>query len=169
MLTWSKSIHICRVSRGTWAGLRLLVSRLPGGLGWRGWALWGASFRVGRGAVLALVPWWILDGVAPHFLVGTRGLWCGSFRGSLGGWGGGGFVVCAGGFPWCPFLSLWALGGPGGRRRRGGRGVVGRPVKHRQGMKTTYANIHCCNSMHRQKVTEIRWTYCCLEMSYLRL
>ena len=73
------------------------------------------------------------------FLVGTGGLWCGSFRGSLGGWGGGGFVVCAGGgFSWCPFLSLWALGGPGGRRWRGGRGVVGRPVKHRQGMKTTY-------------------------------
>ena len=56
------------------------------------------------------------------FLVGTGGLWCGSFRGSLGGWGGGGFVVCAGGvsrgvrFCRC---------GPSGGRGVGGGGVAG--------------------------------------------
>ena len=82
--------------------------------------MWGASFRVGRGAVLALVPWWILDGVAPLFLGEDCGV---ALSGVRLGVGVGAVLWSArgGGFSWCPFLSLWALGGPGGRRRRGGR------------------------------------------------
>ena len=136
MLTWSKSIYICRVSRGTWAALPLLVSRLPGGLGWRGWALWGASFRVGRGAVLALVPWWILDGVAPLFLGEDCGVALSGVR--LGVGVGAVLWSARGGSRGVRFCRCGPSGGRGGRRRRGGLGVVGRSVKHRQGMKTTY-------------------------------
>ena len=120
MLTWSKSIYICRVSRGTWAALPLLVSRLPGGLGWRGWALWGASFRVGRGAVLALVPWWILDGVAPLFLGEDCGVALSGVRLGVGVgavlWSarGGGFLV----------VSVFVAVGP---RGAGGSAVAGWP------------------------------------------
>ena len=64
------------------------------------------------------------------FLVGTGGLWCGSFRGSLGGWGGGGFVVCAGG----GFLvvSVFVTAGPrgaGGSAAAGWPGCCGTPCK----------------------------------------
>ena len=55
------------------------------------------------------------------FLVGTRGLWCGSFRGSLGGWGGGFLVVSV-------FVAVGPRGA-GGSAAAGWPGCCGTPCK----------------------------------------
>ena len=82
--------------------------------------MWGASFRVGRGAVLALVPWWILDGVAPLFLGEDCGVALSGVRLGVGVgavlWSARGGVSRGVRFCRC---------GPSGGRGVGGGGVAG--------------------------------------------